>query len=273
MEITKERVNLCKTDADKAFVKELRKEIFRMMHYSKSSHIGGCLSCIDILYTLYYKIMDCEKIKNKSPDRDIFILSKGHNSVALYVTLAYSGFFPKEYLNRFYIDDGILPGHLDMTKADGIECSSGSLGHGAGIGLGFAIAKNRNKNNGHIYVLLGDGECNEGSVWEAIMLASTLKQKNYTLIIDFNHLQGMGGDVIYQPNLAERLTAFGFKVKEVNGNDIGQLIPVLQDRNGPLAIIAHTIKGFGVSFTENKLEWHYKSPNDEQLEIALRELQ
>jgi len=265
--------NIYKTDADIAFVKELRKEIFRMMHYSKSSHIGGCLSCIDILYTLYFKIMDCEKIISKSPDRDIFILSKGHNSVALYVTLAYSGFFPKEYLSKFYIDDGILPGHLDMTKVNGIECSSGSLGHGASIGLGFAIAKNRNNNNGHIYVLLGDGECNEGSVWEAIMLASTLKQKNYTLIIDFNHLQGMGRDVIYQPNLSERLTAFGFKVKEVNGNDIEQLIPVLQDRNGPLAIIAHTIKGFGVSFTEDKLEWHYKSPNDEQLEIALRELQ
>lgn len=261
------------SDTDISLVKELRKEIFRMTHYSESSHIGGCLSCIDILYTLYFKIMDCEKIKTKSSCRDIFILSKGHNSAALYVTLAYAGFFPGEYLNKYYIDNGILPGHLDMTRADGIECSSGSLGHGAGIGLGFAIAKNINKTGGHIYVLLGDGECNEGSVWEAVMLASTLKQKNYTLIVDFNHLQGMGGDVIHQPNLAERFAAFGFKVKEVDGNDIGQLIPVLQDRDGPLAVIAHTVKGFGVSFTENKLEWHYKSPNDEQLETALKELQ
>jgi transketolase len=264
--------SIYETDTDISIIKELRKEIFRIMHYSKSSHIGGCLSCIDILYTLYFKIMDCKKIKEKSPERDIFILSKGHNSVALYVTLAYANFFSKEYLNRYYIDNGILPGHLDMTKVNGIECSSGSLGHGASIGLGFAIAKERNKNNGHIYVLLGDGECNEGSVWEAVMLASTLKQKNYTLIIDFNHLQGMGGDVIHQSNLAERFAVFGFRVKEVDGNDIGQLIPVLQDRNGPLAIIAHTIKGFGVSFTENKLEWHYKSPSDEQFEIALKEL-
>ena len=257
---------------DISLVKQLRKEIFRMMHYSKSSHIGGCLSCIDILYTLYFKIMDCEKIKAKSSDRDIFILSKGHNSAALYATLAYSGFFPKEYLNKYYIDDGILPGHLDMTTVNGIECSSGSLGHGASIGLGFAIAKNRNKNDGHVYVLMGDGECNEGSVWEAVMFAATLKQKNYTLIVDFNHLQGMGRDVIYQPNLGERLAAFGFKVKEVNGNNIDELIPVLQDKDGPLAIIAHTIKGYGVSFTEGKLEWHYKSPNDEQLKLALEEL-
>ena len=251
---------------------ELRKEIFKMMHYSKSSHIGGCLSCIDILYTLYFKIMDCKKIKEKSPDRDIFILSKGHNSAALYATLSYADFFPKDYLNHYYIDNGILPGHLDMTTVNGIECSSGSLGHGAGIGLGFAIAKNRNKNDGHIYVLLGDGECNEGSVWEAIMYASTLKQKNYTIIVDFNHLQGMGRDIIHQQNLGDRFKTFGFNVLEVNGNDIEQLIPALQDRNGPLAIIANTIKGYGVSFTKDKLEWHYKSPNDEQLRIALDEL-
>jgi len=261
------------TDNDIILVKNLRKEIIKIMHYSKSSHVGGCLSCIDILYALYFKIMDCEKIKVKSPDRDIFILSKGHNSVALYTTLAYSGFFPKEYLNKYYINDGILPGHLDMTIVNGIECSFGSLGHGASIGLGFAIAKDRNQNDGHIYVLMGDGECNEGSIWEAVMLAATLKQKNYTLIVDFNHLQGMGRDVIYQPNLGERFAAFGFKVKEVNGNDIKQLVPALQDRDGPFAIIAHTVKGFGVSFMEDRLEWHYKSPNDEQLKLALEELQ
>jgi transketolase len=217
--------------------------------------------------------MDCDKIKAKSPDRDIFILSKGHNSAALYAVLAHAGFFPLDYLNKYYIDDGILPGHLDMTKVDGIECSSGSLGHGAGIGLGFAIAKEKNHNDGHVYVLLGDGECNEGSVWEAVMLASTLKAKNYTLIVDFNHLQGMGRDVISQPNLGERFSAFGFKVHEANGNDIGQMLPALQDRNGPLAIVAHTVKGYGVSFTENKLEWHYKSPDKDQLELALKELE
>jgi transketolase len=216
--------------------------------------------------------MDCEKIKVKSPDRDIFILSKGHNSAALYVTLAHAGFFPLEYLNKYYIDDGLLPGHLDMTKVAGIECSSGSLGHGASIGLGFAIAKNRNRNDGHVYVLMGDGECNEGSVWEAVMLAATLKQKSFTLIIDYNHLQGMGRDVIDQHNLGERFAAFGFKVHEISGHDISQIVPVLQDYDGPVAVIAHTIKGYGVSFTADRLEWHYKSPDDTQLEQALKEL-
>jgi transketolase len=217
--------------------------------------------------------MDCDKIKAKSPERDIFILGKGHASVALYVILAYNGFFPKEYLNKYHIDGGILSAHPDMTKVNGIECSTGSLGHGAGIGLGMAIAKDRNKNGGHVYVLMGDGECNEGSVWETAMLATTLKQKNYTLIVDFNHLQGMGRDVIHQYNLGERFAAFGFKIKEVNGNDISELLPALQDRDGPLAVISHTVKGFGVSFTEDKLEWHYKSPNDEQFKLAMEELQ
>jgi transketolase len=252
---------------------DLRKEIFRMMHYSKSSHIGGCLSCIDILYGLYFKVMDCDKIKTKSPDRDIFILSKGHNSAALYVTLAYSGFFPVDYLSKYYINGGILPGHLDMTTVPGIECSSGSLGHGIGIGLGFAIAKSRNHNDGQVYVLLGDGECNEGSVWEAIMLAATLHQNNFTIIVDYNHLQGMGRDIIAQQNLGERFRVFGFYVTEINGNDIHQIVPALQKTECPHAIIAHTIKGYGVSFTENKLEWHYKSPNDEEFALALRELE
>jgi len=258
---------------DEFLIKEMKREMFRIVNRCNSSHIGSCLSCIDILYSLYFKIMDCEKIKNKSPDRDIFILAKGHGALALYITLAYTGFFPKEYLDKYYINGGLFHAHPDKTKAKGIECSTGSLGHGASIGLGMAIAKSRNQNKGHVYVLMGDGECNEGSVWEAVMLASTLKQSNYTLIVDFNHLQGMGRDVICQDNIGERFKAFGFHVKEVNGHDIDQLTAALQDRNGPLAVIAHTVKGKGVSFTEDKLEWHYKSPNDEQLEIALKELQ
>jgi transketolase len=258
---------------DVSFVKKLRKRMLEIMHYSKSSHIGGCLSCIDIIYSLYFKVMDCDKIKVKSPDRDIFILSKGHNSVAFYVTLAHKGFFPLDYLDKFYIDDGLLPGHLDMTKVPGIECSSGALGHGASIGLGFAIAKERKKNKGHVYVLMGDGECNEGSVWEAVMFAGTIKPKNYTIIVDYNHLQGFGRDVIAQQNLKDRFSAFGLKVKEIDGNDINNIVPALQYMDGPLAIIAQTIKGKGVSFMENKLEWHFKSPNDEQLAIALKELE
>ena len=260
------------TNDDLSLVKELRREMIKMVHSVNSSHIGACLSCIEIMYALYFKIMDCEKIKSKSPDRDIFILGKGHAGVALYVSLAYKGFFPKELLKKYYLDGGIFHAHPDMTKANGIECSTGSLGHGSSISLGMAIAKERNKNKGHVFVLMGDGECNEGSVWEAAMLAGTLQQKNYTLIVDFNHLQGMGRDVINQSNLADRFASFGFKVKEVNGHDLRQLVEALQDKDGPLAVIAHTVKGHGVSFAADKLEWHYKSPNDEQLKIAMEEL-
>jgi transketolase len=259
------------SDAQK--IANIRKNIFRMMNYSKSSHIGGALSIVEILYTLYFKIIDVQKIRSHSEDRDIFILSKGHNSSALYSTFAEVGLIDRSFLDRYYIDDGLLPGHLDMTTIPYIECAAGSLGHGPGIGLGMAIAKTRKKLSGHVYVLVGDGECNEGSVWEAIMLASTLKQKNYTLIIDFNHLQGMGRDVISQNNLSERLHAFGFKCMDIDGNNPKEVEVALCNHDGPLAIVAHTIKGKGVSFTEDRLEWHYKSPNDEQLSIAIKELE
>lgn len=253
-------------------INSIRKQICRMMHYSSSSHIGACLSCVDIIYTLYFKIMDCEKIKTKSPDRDIFILSKGHSSAALYAVLAYKGFFPVEYLNKYYINDGILPGHLDKTVVNGIECSTGSLGHGAGIGLGFALAKTRLGYDGHVYVLMGDGECNEGSVWEAVMLASAVKQKNYTLIIDNNQLQGMGRNVLAQNNLDERFSAFGFNTSVIDGHNENEILDALKNRNGPRAIIANTLKGFGVSFMTDRLEWHYRSPNDEELRTAEEEL-
>jgi transketolase len=261
--------NLCR---DSVALKNLRKTIVKMAHYSKSSHIGGCLSCIDILFVLYSRIMDIQKIKNRSDQRDIFILSKRHNSAALYAICAFCGFFPAEHLDKYYIDDGLLPGHLDMTLTQGIECSTGSLGHGASIGLGFAIAKTRKNKEGHIYVLLGDGECNEGSVWEAAALAATLKQENFSLIIDFNRLQGMGANIIHQDNLAQRFRAFGLKTEEVDGHNIEELSEALKDLKGPNAIIAHTVKGKGVSFMENKLEWHYRSPNDQELKMALEEL-
>jgi len=267
------QISTSDTESDEAVLKDMRRDIFRMMHYSKSSHIGGCLSCLETLYALYFKVMDCALIKARSPDRDVFILSKGHCSAALYVTLARAGFFPRSLLDGYYINGGILPGHLDMSATTGVECSAGSLGHGASIGLGMAIAKERDGRGGRVYVLMGDGECNEGSVWEAVMLAATLKQKNYTLIVDFNHLQGMGRDVIDQSNLGERFAAFGFQVLEADGHDAAALASALSDRRGPLAVIARTVKGRGVSFTEDRLEWHYKSPNDEQLALALRELQ
>jgi transketolase len=253
---------------------DIRKSILYMMHYSKSSHIGSCFSTVEILYCLYYGILNIDPKDPKKKDRDVFILSKGHSSAALYTTLAHRGFFPIEWLEKYYTDGGLLPGHLDMDAVPGIECSAGSLGHGLPIGLGMAIARINQGIDARVYVLLGDGECNEGSVWEAIMLAGTRKVRNLFVIVDINHLQGMGRDVIDQTNLAERFTAFGWNAKEVNGHNIDELkIALSATSTRPTAIIAHTVKGQGVSFMQDRLEWHYKSPTDEEFVTANIELE
>lgn len=253
----------------------IRKSIIYMVHYSKSSHVGTCLSIVDILSILYFKVMNVDPQNPNKADRDKFILSKGHGSAALYATLAERGFFPKEYLDKYYTDGGILPGHLDMEAVPGIEASAGSLGHGLSLGLGMAIANRQTNNPGHIYVLLGDGECNEGSVWEAVMLASTLQLKNFTAIIDYNKLQSFGrtNEIINQENMAERWRAFGWETYEVDGHHVDELEKVFNlEQSRPKAIIAHTIKGKGVSYMEDRLEWHYKSPDRDQYNEALKEL-
>ena len=254
----------------------IRKSILHMVHYSKSSHVGTCLSIVEILYLLYFRVMNVDPTMPAKYDRDKFILSKGHGSAALYATLAEKGFFPKTLLNRFYVDNGILPGHVDMTAVSGLEASAGSLGHGLSIGVGMAIANRQMGNSGKVYVLLGDGECNEGSVWEAVMLANQLRLDNLTAIVDFNSLQGFGytKDVIDQQNLSERWASFGWDAYDVGGHDVNELEKtLLLPQQGPKVIIAHTVKGKGVSFMENELEWHYKSPNDEQYMQAIKELE
>ncbi|HEY0826627.1 MAG TPA: transketolase, partial [Bacilli bacterium] len=238
-------------------ITNIRKSILHMVHYSKSSHVGTCLSMVEILYTLYYRVMNIDPQNPARTDRDKFILSKGHGSAALYATLAEKGFYDKSVLDRYYIDGGLLPGHLDMEAAPGIEASAGSLGHGLSIGVGMAIANKQTGNPGRIYVVLGDGECNEGSVWEAIMLASTLKLNNLTAIIDYNQIQSFGrtNEIINQANMAERFRAFGWSTEEVDGHDTEQLESCLRTSSiGPKAIIAHTVKGKGVSYMEDKLE-------------------
>lgn len=254
---------------------KIKKWIVHMTHYSRSSHVGSCLSIADMLYVLYFKVMNVDPRDPMKRDRDRFILSKGHGSAALYATLAEKGFFSKDLLEKFYIDGGVLPGHLDKDSVPGIEVSSGSLGHGLSIGVGMSIANRQEKNPGQVYVLLGDGECNEGSVWEAVMLAATLKLGNMTALVDFNKLQGFGrtNDVIDQTNMAERWRSFGWEAYDVDGHNIEELTSVLNlPHNGPKAIIAHTVKGRGVSFMENRLEWHYKSPDAAQLTQAVDEL-
>ncbi|WP_151736541.1 transketolase ['Paenibacillus yunnanensis' Narsing Rao et al. 2020] len=253
----------------------IRKSILHMVHYSKSSHVGTCLSIVDILYVLYFEKLNIDPQQPLMSNRDKFILSKGHGGAALYATLAERGFFSKGYLNQYYVNNGILPGHLDMEAVPGIETSAGSLGHGLSIGVGMAVANRQSGDSGEIFVLLGDGECNEGSVWEAVMLASTLQLANLTVIIDYNKLQSFGwtNEVIDQSNMADRWRSFGWETYEVDGHNLDEIRDVFNiKQTKPKAVIAHSIKGKGVSFMENKLEWHYKSPNDDELRIAYDEL-
>ncbi len=255
--------------------KNIRKSIVKMNAKSFASHSGTALSTVDILSILYFKIMNVDVNNPKLKNRDKFILSKGHGSSALYSTLAEKGFFDKKLLEGFYVDGGLLPGHLDKEVVPGVEVSSGSLGHGLSLGIGMAIANKIDKLNSHIYVMCGDGELNEGSVWEAIMYAPHKQLDNLTLVVDYNKLQGYGktNDVINLESLNAKLKAFNWDVIEINGHDFHEIEESLtKATNKPKAIIAHTIKGKGVSFMENEFVWHYKSPNEEQLKQALEEL-
>lgn len=257
-------------------LKEIKKTILKMVHKANVSHVGAALSVVDILYSLYSKVANISRDNINDLNRDVIILSKGHSSAALYSILFHLGFIEKEAIENYSIDAGSLPCHIDKEKSPFFEISTGSLGHGPSVASGMALAKKINQNLGRVFCICGDGECNEGSVWEAVMFASTHKLNNLTLIIDFNNLQAFGStnDVINQSNLSERFKAFGFDSFDINGHDFEEIEKYLKFQSDkPVAIIAHTTKGKGVSFMENKLEWHYKSPNDEQLEIALSEIE
>lgn len=257
-------------------LKEIRKTIVEIVHKACVSHIGAALSVVDILYALYFKVANVSMENINDPNRDIIILSKGHSSAALYSILFHKGFLSKECLEKYSKDAGSLPCHIDKEKSQFFEISSGSLGHGPSLGVGFAQAKKMDKLNGRVFVICGDGECNEGSVWEALMYASTNRLNNFVFIVDYNKFQGFGStnEVINQQNIASRVECFGFETYIIDGNNIEELTSVLTKKSDkPIAIIANTVKGKGVSFMENKLEWHYKSPNDEQLSIALQEIE
>lgn len=250
---------------------EIRKNILKMVHYSHASHIGSALSVVDILYVLYSRITDITKQNISYIDRDKVILSKGHASVALYSVLAYMGLLEEERLDQYYIDGGTLPGHLDKDSAEGIDCSTGSLGHGASIGIGMALALPKQR----VFVIMGDGECNEGSVWEAIIFSGKHRLPNLTFVIDNNNLQGLGwvNEIADYSKLSDTLKNFGLDAYDVDGHDLDALETVFNKTSiKTKAVIAHTVKGNGVSYMENEFKWHYKSPNDSEFAIALEEL-
>jgi transketolase len=256
--------------------KHIRRSIVKMAHNSYASHTGSALSIVDILAVLYFRVLNIASSSDTGVERDRFILSKGHASAALYATLAEKGIISKKLLEGYYCDDGILPGHIDHKAIRGLEASTGSLGHGLSIGIGMAIAMKFDSSKNNVYVLTGDGELNEGQCWEAIMFAAHSELDNITLIVDYNRLQGYGKNavVLNMKSLVDKFLAFGWEVLEVEGHNYLEVEKGLKYRKKgkPVVMIAKTVKGKGVSYMEDSFIWHYKSPNKEELNVALREL-
>lgn len=259
--------------------KHIRKYVVKMHAISNTSHIGSSLSCVDILVALYFGILkiDVENPCDKTQDK--FILSKGHAASALYATLAHRGFFDKGILEKYCCDGSFLPGHTTKDCVPRIEVSTGSLGHGLSIGIGIALAARYDKLKYRVFVLLSDGECNEGSVWEAALFAAHHKLDNLIAIVDYNKIQAFGRteEVLNLEPFTDKWKSFGWEVREANGHSFKEIFGIFKKlpfkKDKPSIVIAHTIKGKGVSFMENKLLWHYKSPNREELESALKELE
>ena len=260
-----------------ALAARIRAQALRMTNRARSSHIGGCLSAADILAVLYGGILHIDPRQPELTERDRFILSKGHAAAVMYATLAELGFLSPESLDSFYANGSSLPGHV--TKGiPGVEVSTGSLGHGLPIACGMALAARRDNQKHRVFTLLSDGECDEGSTWEAALFAPHHRLDNLTAIIDYNKIQSFGAvkDVLDLEPFSQKWQSFGWMVREIDGHSHEEIYKALSDvpfQDGkPSCIIAHTVKGKGVSFMENRLEWHYFFPSDDDLKEALGEL-
>ena len=273
MKITEEDI-----DSLKNISKEIRRDIIDEVYSAQSGHPGGSLSCSDILTVLYFNQMNINPKSPNDPNRDRFVLSKGHACAALYATLAQRGYFDKNELKSFRKIGGLLQGHPDMKHIPGIDMSTGSLGQGLSVANGMALSSKIDKKGFRVYCLVGDGEIQEGQIWEAAMTSAHYKLDNLCLIVDNNNLQidGKVSEVMNIYPLKDKLESFGFEVFEVDGNNIDELITVFQKaktvKNKPTAVIAKTVKGKGVSYMEDKVEWHGKAPGEEEYNIAVSEL-
>lgn len=257
--------------------KEIRKLIYITAHYAGGGHMGAAFSMTDIIATLYFgDVLKYDSSDPKWTERDMFVLSKGHACYALYATLALAGYFDKNELFSVGKPGSKFGGHPKIHEIPGVEASTGALGHGLSFTIGMALAHKIDHKSNHFYVLLGDGECQEGSVWEGALSASTLGLDNLTVIVDHNKLQAMDDieNIVKMQPFAEKWKAFGFNVLEIDGHDIEQIHCALmtRKRNVPTVVIAHTIKGKGVSFMENVPIWHYRMPNNEELPILMKDL-
>jgi transketolase len=255
----------------------IRAAVVRMAHVGRTAHVGSSLSCVDVLTALYFHAL---RVDPREPARseDRFILSKGHGAMAYYATLAERGYFAKELLAGYSQNGTALAEHPSPVGIPGCEVGTGSLGHGLSIANGAALARKLQGRPGRQFVLLSDGECNEGSVWEAALFAGHRQLDNLVVLVDHNKLQAMGSmaEISGLMPLADKFASFGFSVRELDGHHLGALCAALDEvpfvRGKPTAIVAHTTKGKGVSFMENDTEWHYRPPNDADLARALAEI-
>lgn len=264
-------------DAARQLAKRVRIDVLEMIHSSHASHIGSAFSCVEIVVALYSGVANVDPRNPLLSGRDRIVLSKGHAGVALYATLAECGYFPREELAAYYQDGGRLSGHISHKNVPGVELSTGSLGHGVCVAAGMALAEKISRTNSRVYAIVGDGECEEGSVWEMALFAAHHNLDNFTVVVDHNRMQAMGfcEQEIGLSDLESKWRAFGWNVISVpDGNDIAQVFSALtrRDQGRPTVIVAYTVKGKGVSFMENELLWHYRDPQDKCYEMARREL-
>ena len=271
-------MKIIKTEALANIANDIRMGGIEQVYEAQSGHPGGSLSCADILAVLYFNQMNIDPKQPESPARDRFVLSKGHCAPALYATLARKGYFDKEMLKGFRKVESNLQGHPDMNKVPGVDMTTGSLGQGLSAAVGMAIGSKMDSAGCRVYCLVGDGEIEEGQIWEAAMAASKNKLDNLCVIVDHNGLQidGKVEEVAGLVDIKEKFESFGFYTMEIDGHDIEEIIhsfEAARSKKGmPTAIIANTIKGKGVSFMENHADWHGKAPNKEQYEEAINEL-
>ncbi len=259
--------------------RRIRVHAVRMTSAGKSSHVGSVLSMADVVAVLYGRILQVDPANPTWPDRDRFVLSKGHAGAGVYAALAERGFFAPEHLIRHCQDGSNLSGHVSHKGVPGVELSTGSLGHGLPVAVGMAMAAKHAGKRHRVYALLSDGECDEGSNWEAVLLAAHHRLANLIAIIDYNKIQSLAPtqETVALEPFASKWTAFGWNVVEADGHDhrdLQRAFGVARScERGPTCVIAHTVKGKGVSFMEHKVLWHYRSPQGEELRAALQELQ